>query len=222
MGDLEPTRWAAMVLCGGQSRRMGRPKAWLPFGAEPMIVRVLRILQEVSRFETLLVVAAPQQELPPLPSGIHLVRDAVPGRGPLEGVATGLAALQEMNSDRNWASYVTSCDVPLLQPAFIEAVCQRLQSASIAVPVETAFPHPLAAAYRITVLDVMRQLLERGEFRPRALFSLVPTVFIPVEELREVDPKLFSLKNINTPQDYYWALTTAGFTPSQTSTEDGY
>ena len=32
----------AVVLCGGESRRMGQPKAWLPFGPERMLQRVVR------------------------------------------------------------------------------------------------------------------------------------------------------------------------------------
>ena len=35
-----------IVLCGGQSRRMGRPKAWLPFAGETMLARVVRLLSE--------------------------------------------------------------------------------------------------------------------------------------------------------------------------------
>src|SRR5947199_85155 len=39
-------RVAGVVLCGGQSSRMGRPKAWLPFAGELMLPRVVRLLAE--------------------------------------------------------------------------------------------------------------------------------------------------------------------------------
>ena len=56
----------AIVLCGGMSRRMGRPKAWLPFGPdEVMLQRVVRLVREV--VGPVVVVAAPEQELPMLP-----------------------------------------------------------------------------------------------------------------------------------------------------------
>lgn len=64
---------AGIVLCGGMSQRMGRPKAWLPFGGELMLPRVVRLLSEV--VSPVIVVAAPEQELPPLPAGIAVVRD---------------------------------------------------------------------------------------------------------------------------------------------------
>src|SRR6185312_15898389 len=92
-----------IILCGGQSRRMGRPKAWLPFGGEVMLPRVVRLLGEV--VAPVAVVAAPGQDLPPLPAGVDVVRDEEEGRGPLQGLAAGLAAL----AGRADAAYLSSC-----------------------------------------------------------------------------------------------------------------
>lgn len=202
--------WAAIVLCGGQSRRMGQSKAWLPFGQETMLARVVRVLGQVSRFCQLVVVAAPEQQLPSLPAPVRLARDAVPGRGPLEGMAAGLNALTAICPDVHWACYVTSCDVPLLRPAFVEAVCARLGEADAVVPVQSGRHHPLAAAYRSTVLPVIRRLLADDQLRPRALYKHIHTVYVPVDELREADPDLHSLQNVNTRDDYLWALKAAG------------
>src|SRR5579862_2707214 len=102
------TKVGGIILCGGQSKRMGRPKAWLPFGPELMLQRVVRIL--AMAVQPLVVVAAPDQEVPPLPPGLMLARDSKPGCGPLEGLSTGLAALGSTCD----AAYMSSCDVPLL------------------------------------------------------------------------------------------------------------
>ena len=59
-----------IVLCGGHSRRMGSPKALLPFGDETMLQRVLRLLAPV--VGPLVVVAARDQQLPELPSGVEI------------------------------------------------------------------------------------------------------------------------------------------------------
>src|SRR5215210_4078232 len=83
---------AGIVLCGGQSKRMGRPKAWLPFAGEFMLPRVVRLLREV--VSPIVVVAASEQDVPPLPGDIRIVRDDERDRGPLQGLATGLAALE--------------------------------------------------------------------------------------------------------------------------------
>src|SRR5215475_5887673 len=95
-----------VVLCGGQSRRMGRPKAWLPFGGELMLPRVVRLLGEA--VAPLVVVAAPGQDVPPLPTDVEIVRDPERGRGPLLGLAAGLAALR----GRADVAYLSSCDAP--------------------------------------------------------------------------------------------------------------
>ena len=42
------------------SARMGRPKAWLPFGGEFMLPRVVRLLSEA--VSPIIVVASPGQE----------------------------------------------------------------------------------------------------------------------------------------------------------------
>src|SRR3954447_23475389 len=97
-----------IVLCGGQSKRMGQPKAWLPFAGELLLPRVVRLLGEV--VTPIVVVAAVGQELPPLPTAIEVIRDEEPGRGPLQGLVAGLTALQ----GKAEAAYVSSCDVPFL------------------------------------------------------------------------------------------------------------
>jgi molybdopterin-guanine dinucleotide biosynthesis protein A len=92
---------------------MGTSKALLPFGPETMLQRVVRILGGVVS-PIVAVAAAADQELPPLPAAVILTRDEQEGRGPLEALRAGLKALP----DDVDAAYVTSCDVPLLVPAF--------------------------------------------------------------------------------------------------------
>src|SRR5262245_27673434 len=122
-------RCGGIVLCGGKSSRMGRPKATLPFGPELMLQRVVRLLGEV--VEPIVVVAAPGQELPPLPADVQIARDEREGRGPLEGLSAGLATI----AGRAHAAYVTSCDVPLLVPAFVRRLIDLLGKHEIVVPV---------------------------------------------------------------------------------------
>src|SRR5207245_3248051 len=128
-----------IVLCGGQSKRMGRPKAWLPFGDEVMLQRVVRILGGV--VGPVVVVAAPDQELPALPDSVLIVRDEEKGRGPLQGLAAGLTALE----GRADAAYLSSCDVPFLRPAFVQRMIHLQGEHAICVPRVGDYHHPLAA-----------------------------------------------------------------------------
>src|SRR6202011_3129286 len=132
-----------IVLCGGQSQRMGRPKAWLPFAGEFMLPRVVRLLSEV--VHPLVVVSAPEQEVPPLPAEVVVLRDEEKGRGPLQGLAAGLAAL----AGQAEAAYLSSCDVPFLRPAFVRRLIELLGDYAICVPRVGDYHHPLAAVYRL-------------------------------------------------------------------------
>lgn len=198
---------AAIVLCGGRSTRMGLPKATLPFGPELMLQRVVRLVSEV--VSTVVVVSAAGQELPQLPEGVLYAEDRESGRGPLEGLAAGLTALP----DEITATYATSCDVPLLVPAFAELLFSLLGENKIVVPREDKFHHPLAAVYRRSVLKHVEQLLAENRLRPFFLFEAVQTWEVPVEVFRPVDPELASLMNLNHPADYFAALAKAGFEP---------
>lgn len=194
------TSFAAIILCGGKSVRMGTPKAFLLFDGETLLVRIVRRLQEVAA--PVVVVAAPGQELPPLPAMTRVVRDDEEGRGPLQGLATGLAAIEGEAE----VAYVSACDVPFVDPAFAQRIIDLLGNASISVPYVHQRYHPLSAAYRIDVLPIARQLLASGQLAVRSLFETVPTRIVTEAELTDVDPTLESLRNLNIPGDYLRAL----------------
>jgi molybdopterin-guanine dinucleotide biosynthesis protein A len=205
---------AGIVLCGGKSSRMGRPKALLPFGPELMLQRVVRILSAV--VSPVVVVAAPDQELPPLPGDVLLARDEREGRGPLEGLLAGMKELSRHSYAADIAIYATSCDVPLLAPEFIRQVLAALGPYQAAVPVDELFCHSLAAAYRLAVLPEIEALLAADQLRPALLFNRVSTCRISIETLRVADPKLHSLQNCNEPENYLAALKIAGFAAPET------
>ena len=205
MNEGSPMPTAGVILCGGQSSRMGRPKAWLPVGDETMLARVVRLLGEV--VSPLVVVAALEQELPPLASEIILVRDPERGRGPLVGIAAGLAAL----AGRADAAYVSSCDVPLLRPAFVRRMIELLGCHAACVPEVGGYRHPLAAVYRVEVAAVAAELLAGDRLRLATLFERVDTRVVRAEEFADIDPDGESLRNLNTPEEYAAALATLGF-----------
>jgi molybdopterin-guanine dinucleotide biosynthesis protein A len=200
-----------IVLCGGQSKRMGRPKAWLPFAGELMLARVVRLLGEV--VNPIVVVAAPEQDVPPVPAAVHIVRDEEKGRGPLQGLAAGLAALRGQVD----AAYLSSCDVPFLRPAFVRRLISLLGDHAICVPHVGDYHHPLAAVYRLEVEATVRRLLAEDRLRPFFLFEAVPTRVVEAKELLDVDPELQTLRNLNTPEDYEAALRDIPMSPKQGS-----
>jgi molybdopterin-guanine dinucleotide biosynthesis protein A len=194
------TRVGGIVLCGGQSKRMGRPKAWLPFAAKTMLAHVIGILSEV--VHPIVVVAAPDQEIPPTQPDVQVVRDDERGRGPLQGLAAGLAAFE----GRADAAYASSCDVPFLRPSFVRRLIELLGDQAICVPHVGDHHHPLAAVYRLEVKQAVNRLLAENRMRPFFLFEAVPTRVIEADELMDVDPNFESLRNLNTPEEYEAAV----------------
>jgi molybdopterin-guanine dinucleotide biosynthesis protein A len=189
-----------IVLCGGRSSRMGRPKAWLPFGDEPMLQRVLRTV--TAAVGPVVVVAAPGQAIPALPTTVELVHDATEGKGPLQGLAAGLAAI----AGRADAAFVTGCDAPFLTAAFILRLVERRGSAAVCVCSVDDFPRPLPGVYAVGVIDRVNDQLTAGAFSLRGLLDRVPTRFVHPPDLADIDPTLGSLRNVNTPDDYARAL----------------
>jgi molybdopterin-guanine dinucleotide biosynthesis protein A len=193
-----------IVLCGGKSTRMGAPKATLPFGGETMLQRVVRLLE--TAVSPIVVVAAREQSLPALPAHVAITRDEREAKGPLEGIRAGLSALPRSTD----AAYITSCDVPLLVPAFVERMIALMGDHDIAVMEIDGFPHPLSAIYRRDTLAHVESLLAADRLRPVFLFDAVRTRKVKPEEMIEVDPELRTLRNLNTPEDYRAALADAG------------
>lgn len=179
---------------------MGTSKALLPFGPETMLQRVVRLLSQV--VAPIVAVAAADQVLPELPADVIVTRDEQEGRGPLEGLRAGLKALPAHVE----AAYVTSCDVPLLVPAFVQQMLQFAERFDVAVIELDGFAHPLSAVYRRTTLPHVEELLANNRLRPAFLFEAVKTRRVHPMEVTS-DPELHTLQNLNTPEDYAKALT---------------
>lgn len=186
-----------VVLCGGQSRRMGRPKEWLPIGDEALLQRVVRII--LCRASPVIVSAAPNQLLPDLPRSVEVTRDLQAGLGPLQGIATGLAAI----SGRTEWVFVTATDCPLLQPSWIDRLLELSAGVDLVLPRVDGFDQPLSALYRPeTVLPAVTRLLSQGVGRLSLIREEVRTRVVTMEELVDVDPSFLTLKNINHREDY--------------------
>jgi molybdopterin-guanine dinucleotide biosynthesis protein A len=180
---------------------MGTSKALLEWHGTTLLRRVVGVLLRTA--DPVVVVHAPGQELPVLPAAVERAVDAAPGRGPLEGIAAGLRAV----AGRADVAFVSSTDVPLLHPAFVARVVASLGDADVAVPEVDGRLHPLAGAYRVSLLPAVEELLAADRLRPAFLYDAVATRRLSRDELladprvRAGDPELDSLRNLNTPED---------------------
>jgi molybdenum cofactor guanylyltransferase len=183
---------------------MGAAKAALEWHGSTLLYRAAAVLAR-SVDGPVIVVAAPGQELPELPAGITVVEDPVEGLGPMQGLATGLAAV----ADRAETAFVCSTDLPFLHPAYVRRVLRGLtDDVEVALPVARGFRQPLAAGYRTRIAGLVADLLAQGNQRPGMIFKhcavgqLDDAALLDDASLAKFDPELDSVVNVNTPEDY--------------------
>jgi len=198
--------YAGVVLAGGRSSRMGTPKASLEWHGSTLLRRTVGIMARATD-GPVVVVRAAGQVLPELPADTHVVDDPRDGKGPLQGIAAGLAAL----AGRAEAAFISSTDMPFLHPAFIRRVLRVLMddaAADVALPVARGYSQPLAAAYRVRLAETAERLVSEDRLRPAFLFDECIVVRLEDGALRHdpvlgaLDPDLDSVVNVNTLRDY--------------------
>jgi molybdenum cofactor guanylyltransferase len=194
----------AIILAGGKSSRMGSPKATLDWHGSSLLRRVTGLAQRAVD-GPVVVVRAPGQALPAVHASIEVVDDAREGRGPLQGLAAGLAALGE----RAELAFVSSTDVPLLHPAFMRCVLDGFTpEVDIVLPEIHGFRQPLSAGYRTSLLAEVEALVAAERLKPASLFErcrvrrLDDAAMLRDAALAAVDPELASVRNLNDPGDY--------------------
>jgi molybdenum cofactor guanylyltransferase len=189
---------------------MGGPKAALEWHGSTLLYRTTAVLARAVG-GPVTVVAAPGQELPSLPKGVEVVEDPVEGMGPMEGIATGLAAV----AGRAARAFVCSTDLPFLHPAFVSVVLRAMEKSfesgtevDVVMPVARGFRQPLAAAYRTGMAGLIRDRVAEGDRRPGMLFQycrvrqLDDDVLLADPVLSRLDPELESVVNVNRPDEY--------------------
>jgi molybdopterin-guanine dinucleotide biosynthesis protein A len=183
---------------------MGTPKAALEWHGSTLLRRTVGILARATG-GPVVVVRARGQELPELPSDTKVIDDPQQNKGPVQGIAAGLAAL----ADHADVAFVSSTDMPFLHPAFVRRVLRAVQEgADVGLPVARGYPQPLAAAYRTKLAATAERLVQAERLRPAFLFELCTVTRLDEAALKEdpvlaaLDPELTSVVNINEPADY--------------------
>jgi molybdopterin-guanine dinucleotide biosynthesis protein A len=179
------------VLVGGKSRRFGRNKALEEFQGERLIDRQVRMLRTL--FPEVLVIANAPEEY--LDLGLTVVRDIIPGKGPLGGIYTALVFA------RSQRVFVTACDMPFVQPIVVEHMVRLAGDHDVVIPEKVVGLEPLHAVYSSRCLPHIKGKLDRGELQVTGFFPAVKVCRLSEEEIGQLDPRGLSFCNINTPDD---------------------
>ncbi len=183
----------SIVLAGGKNLRLGRYKALETVCGKTLIERVVERLRPLT--DRILVVTS--QEQPPLTvTGVEVLVDVYPGRGPLGGIYTGLLA------SRSLYSVVAACDMPFLNTELLRYMIELSPDFDVVIPrLEEEMVEPLHAIYSRNCLDNMKTQLERNQLRINSLLNAVRVRYVERAECQRFDPQLLSFFNINYQSD---------------------
>ena len=190
----------AVVLCGGQSSRLGVDKQELIFGGKTFLETIVQSLTPVT--QQIVLVGNVDADQHQLPRSVSITQDKLVNKGPLEGIRVGLETL---SSDCEYA-FVSSCDVPLLTGALVEFLFARMGDHDAIVPTKGPRKYGMTAIYRTTLYIAIKQRIAQNKLRVCDLAEGFNVANIDAEALRVVDPELDTLTNINSAEDYFHLL----------------
>ncbi len=188
---------------------MGFDKFRLPFGDSTFLECVVRKLLTV--VDGPVIAAASKDTLAEVKlicdsmglNRLQVIVDQRSDAGPMEGIRAGLEALE---TETKWA-FVTSCDVPLLCPEVLDVIQAAIPNDDNGVleavmPVSPDRIYGMTAIYRTQVRRKVEAMVERKSLRVSDLAAELNTKEISLDELRIADPKLESMRNLNSPEQY--------------------
>lgn len=189
---------SAVILAGGRSTRMGFDKQLLQSGGRTITDELIAELKTC--FSDVLI----SSSRPELYEGrdVRVVQDVFEGCGPLAGIH---AALLQARSQ--WV-FVTACDMPYLEPAYIDYMMGRLRDRLSADAYEVCATEregrlePFHAFYGRAALPLLENRLEQGLCSVTRFVREAKALIIPEGEAESFLPGWRAFLNLNTPEEY--------------------
>ena len=183
---------SAVLLAGGESRRMGQDKATLVFHGKSLWEIQLDLLRKLRPREIFL---SARSDPVWRPADVHFVPDQAPSRGPLGGLA---ATLSRIRTDHLLALAI---DMPLMTEDFLRSLCEVIKPCCGVIPMIGDRAEPLAAIYpKDADSDVIAAL-----FGPDFSLQSLAKKLIAAGKLRLVSVSKNEenhFRNLNQPGDF--------------------
>jgi len=188
----------AIILAGGDSKRLGQPKALLDFNGKSLIAHMVEILQ--GSFDQITLVTDRPELYNHLP--VKIIGDLLKQelKSPLRGIHAGLS------SSNLPYQFVIACDMPFLQPDLIDFMAKYAPDYDAVVPCIGSYYQPLHAYYSRRCIEIIEKQISEGHYKVTDFYSKLTIRYIDSAEIAKYDPEELSFININTWPDYEQAI----------------
>ncbi len=184
---MKPDPVAAIILAGGQSRRMRREKPLLPVCGRPIIEALIEQVRPC--FDTILVSAGERRKFSFL--GLPVIVDDSPGQGPLPAVLTALRASPCRTN------FILACDIPVVHIPVLRRILALAPASEIVVPrYRDGKFEPLFASYDRGIVPAIEKQVHAGDLKISSLFKACRTRFVPMDGQDW-------FRNLNTIEEYH-------------------
>ena len=196
---------SCIILCGGQSRRMGQDKGSMIIQDKPMIKHVLSTLNH--KIDEAIIVLNDQERIGKYGEFINpqdyaynltTVEDKIKNKGPLPGIMTGLS---QINSQY---ALVLPCDSPYVSEKYIETIFNEIdENYQAIVPYhdeenKLKTSEPLHSVYSKDIIPTIEKLIENDILHIKGLIENIDTKFILIDN-KKIEKKEF--RNLNRLED---------------------
>lgn len=190
---------SAVILAGGDSKRMGESKAFLRLMGKPLVELVFDKLHNL--FQEVIIVTDRFEDFAFLKEAT-MTSDILRGedKNALRGIHAGVS-VSSYNS-----SFVVGCDMPFISMSLIKHMSTYALNYDLVSPKVQGHYQPLFAFYNKSALQVITSSLEEKKFKIVALYPYFNKKIITEEIVRYYDPHLLSFHNINTREAYLQAI----------------
>ena len=174
---------SAVLLAGGESRRMGKDKATLLFRGKPLWQIQLDLLRKLA---TAQIFVSARTDPPWRPANVHFVADDSPSRGPLSGLAAALAQVRAKHL------LALAIDMPFMTEKYLRFLCDQIEPGrGVVAKIDDRF-EPLAAIYPQEALANVQSALSGKDFSLQTVIGrLVAAGQLQVMPVTSHERKLF-------------------------------
>ncbi len=179
----------AVILTGGESRRMGSDKARVLWAGTPLLEHVIGAIEPL--FSDIWISVREKRANLLYPQ----VVDRAQERGPMVGIKAALEAVQT-----DWV-FVIACDMPFISTRLIQHLATLRNQHDAVVPFAFDRLQPLFGFYHTRCLPLMDVRMKQGQRSMMRLLDALDTHILREQEVRRIDPELRSFISLDCMED---------------------